>query len=187
MSLFSETMAKAISEYRLLLRRYLNQVERMTKLQKLRLRDSDIFKNDLALYQVGNAIIADIEAHMMIPDKGYYSYSGIKQFCEFLKDYLSHYRVEGDQVVHRAQKASRALLDAIQLAGLPREKLSETITTQLFECNKTIVDNGSEEQCELQMQLLARQQAQNPGFYTRIIAHLESLLHSRETQQAQAA
>lgn len=184
MSLFSETMAKAISDYRLLLRRYLNQVDRMTKLQKLKLRDSEIFKSDVALYQVGNAIIADIEENMSIPDQGYYSYSGIKQFSEYLKEYLSNYHVENNQVVHRAQKASRALLDSIQLAGLPREKLGEEITTQLFECNKIVVTNGSEEQCELQMQILARQQAQNPGFYTRIIAHLESLLNSRQSQAA---
>lgn len=185
MSLFSDTMAKTISDYRLLLRRSCNQVDRMTKLQKLKLRgDRKSLKSDLELYEVGKAIIADIEESTVVSKQGYYAYSGIKQFCDSLKEYLANYQVEGDQLVHRAQKASRALLEAVQLAGLPREGLSETIMTRFLDCNKVVVMNGSEEQCSLQMQILERQQAQNPGFYTRIIAHLESLINSRQSQAA---
>lgn len=184
MSIFSETMTKAISDYRLLLRRHLDQVDRMLKLQKLKLRDSDIYESDLALYETGRAIVADIETNMAMPNPGYYSYSGIQQFCTYLREYLSNYHIENDQVVHRAQKASRALLEAIQLAGLPREGLNDAIAKQLFECNKAVASFGSQEQCVLQLQILTRHQANNPGFYTRIIAHLESLLSSRCSEAA---
>ncbi|OGT41102.1 MAG: hypothetical protein A3F13_02935 [Gammaproteobacteria bacterium RIFCSPHIGHO2_12_FULL_40_19] len=184
MSIFSETMTKAISDYRLLLRKHLDQVERMIKLQKLKLRDSDIYESDLALYQTGKAIVADIEVNMAMSNPGYYSYSGVQQFCTYLREYLGNYHIESDQVVHRAQKASRALLQAIQLAGLPREGLDDGIAKQLFECNKAVAGFGSQEQCDLQLQILARQQANNPGFYTRIIAHLESLMTSRCSEAA---
>ena len=184
MTIFSETMSKVIADYRLLLRRHLDQVERMIKLQQLKLRDSDTYESDLLLYRAGVAIIADIEENMSIAAKGNYSYSGIGQFCEYLKEYLGNYYIENGQVVHRGQKASRALLVAIQLCALPRERLNESVTKRLFDCNKVIVEFGSSEQCDLQLQTLSRQQANNPGFYTRVIAHLESLMIGRQSQAA---
>lgn len=184
MSIFSETMTKAISDYRLLLRKHLHQVERMMKLQKLNLRNSDIYESDLTLYETGKAIVADIEMNMAMSTSGYYSYSGVQQFCLYLKEYLSNYHIENDQVVHRAQKASRALIEAIQLAALPSEGLNESVAKQLVECNKAVANFGSQEQCELQLQMLARQQANNPGFYTRIIVHLESLMSNRCSEAA---
>lgn len=178
MSIFAETMVKAIADYRFMLRRFLTQSERMSKLRELKLRDSDTYESDLALYRAGEAIIADIELSMGDAKQGYYSYSGIQQYCQYMKEYLDNYYIEKGQVEHRAQKASRALITAIQLAGLPRERLDETIAKKLCECNKVVVNFGSSEQCDLHLQTLARQQAHNPGFYTRIIAHLESLMLS---------
>ncbi len=179
MSIFSETMTKAINDYRFLLRRYLTQVERMTKLQELKLRDAEIYNSDMSLYETGKAIVADIKENMVNITGAlnrYYSYSGIHQFCEYLEEYLSNYEIEGGQLVHRGQKASRALLKSIQLAAMPRETLNEKIANELVKCNKTIVECGSKEQWDLQLQTLTRQQASNPGFYVRIVAHLESLM-----------
>ncbi len=159
MSIFSETMTKAIGDYRFLLRRYLDQVERMTKLQKLNLRDAEIYDSELALFETGKAIIADIKENMINTPgvrNRYYSYSGIGQFCEYLEEYLNNYEIEGDQVVHRGQKASRALLKSIQLAAMPREILNEKIANELVECNKTIVECGSKEQWDLQLETLTR-------------------------------
>lgn len=184
MSIFSETMTRAISDYRTLLRRHLNQVDRMTKLHELNLRDADLYVSDVNLYEAGKAIVADMEASGATQLRGYYSYSGIRQFCEYLKEYLANYYIENNQLVHRAQKASRFLLESIQLATLPRERLDDSVAKQLVECNKAIVTFGSHEQCELQLQTLSRSQATNPGFYTRIIAHLESLMTSRCSEAA---
>lgn len=185
MSIFSETMTKAISNYRLLLRRYLQQTERMMKLRELNLRDSDIYESDLALYQVGKLIVSDIQNNMnQGANKGYYSYSGVAEFGKYLSDYLDNYHVENNRVIHRAQKASRALMTSVQLMTLPRERLNEAVCNQLFDCNRVIADFGSQEQCDLQLQALIRQQANNPGFYTRIIAHLESLLQSDRSSVA---
>lgn len=181
MSIFTETMTKAIADYRFLLRRYLAQSDRMAKLRELKLRDSDTYESDLSLYNTGMAIIADIEQNMADLKQGYYSYSGIQQFSQYMKEYLNNYYIEKGQVEHRAQKASRALMTAIQMAGLSRERLDETIAKKLLECNTVIVNFGSQEQCDLQLQTLTRQQTNNPGFYTRIIAHLESLLLSNRS------
>ena len=184
MSIFSKTMIKAIGDYRVLLRRYLSQVERMIMLQKFQLRNRNTYKSDLVLYKTAQKIIADIRETMAKPTEGYYAYSGIAQFCDHLEVYLSEYLVEGEQVVHRAQKASRALLSAIQITHLPRERLDEQVARQLCAYNEVVVDFGSEEQRALQLQTLERCQADHPGFYTRIVAHMESLLHGRSAAAA---
>jgi Uri superfamily endonuclease len=184
MSIFTETMTKAISDYRLLLRRYLKQAERMAKLRELKLQDSDTYVSDVSLYDVGYAIVEDIEKNMTKSTQGYYSYSGIQQFSQHVREYLDNYYIENNQVVHRAQKASRALLKAIQMTTLPRERLNEEVAKMLLDCNITVVNYGSSEQCDLQLQTLSRQQENNPGFYTRIIAHLESLISSGDRSVA---
>jgi len=185
MSIFSETMMKAIGDYRFLLRRYLSQADRMATLHQLKLKDSDTYESDVALFEAGKAIIANIEANIAMPNQSYYSYSGIQQFCVYLKEYLENYLVDNkNQVVHRAQKASRALIEAIQLSALPQERLNDRIAKQLFECNMAVIDFGSEEQWELQRQTLVRQKENNPGFYAHIIAHLESLMTSGSAKAA---
>lgn len=187
MSIFSETVTKAISDYRYLLRRYLGQVERMTKLQQLNLKDQSIYKSDLRLYRTAQAIVRDVEENMAKKELGYYSYSGMAQFAQYLKTYLKDYIVEGDQVIHRARKASRALLKAIQLAATPKERLDSVATKQFFDCNQVVAAFGSDEQFDLHVQMLERQQANNPGFYTRIIAHFDSVRESKQINRSAAA
>lgn|SRR3990167_4944134 len=186
MSLFSETMTKVIGDYRFLLRRHLPQAERMIKLQELKLKREDIYSSDIALFEAGTAIADDLEKNMLEKTSGYYAYSGIAEFCKYLKEFLSHYYVEKDQVVHRAQKASRALLQSIQLTALPRERLDETIAKTLANCNTTVAGFGSIEQCELQLQTLSRNQTQNPDFYADLIAQMESLMTNRCSDAARS-
>lgn len=186
MSIFAETIRKAINDYRFLLRRNLDQAERMAKLSLLDLRNPELYGDEVALFKAAQAIVTDIEANMLLYPSGYYAYSGIDKFCVFLKEYLAHYEIENDRLMHKAQKASKALLKAIQLSGLPRERLDDQVATQLFECNKTVVSLGSTEQWDLHLQTLERQQRANPGFYTRIIAHLESMLSVQEGHRTAA-
>ena len=174
-SIFSETIKKAIGDYRYLLRRHLTQSERMTKLQKLNLKSMVIYRSDVSLYQVAERIIIDMEENMTNTAQSYYSYSGIRQFCQYLREYLDDYIVESDKVVHRARKASCALLQAIQLIATPSDGLNDAVAEQLFDCNQVVANFGSVEQWDLHVQALKRQQVLNPGFYTRIIAHFESI------------
>lgn len=184
MTIFAKTMTKAIADYRFLLRRHLPQADRMIKLTVLKLRDENTYKNDITLYKVGQTIISDIEENSDNSPKSYYAYSGIQEFCNYLKEYLSHYDIEQDQVIHRAQKASRALIQSIQLTALTREELNDAIAKKITECNLTITDFGSEEQCELQLQTLKRQQMHHPEFYTNLISHMESLMTGRCSEAA---
>src|SRR3989344_7257043 len=119
MSIFSQTMKKSISIYRVMLRKHLSQVERVNKLQQLNLKNSQLYENDIALYHTGYAIVNDIEKNLDPLAHGYYAYSGVASFAGYLKTFLQNYTIEGTQVIHCSQKASRALVQAIQLLTLP--------------------------------------------------------------------
>ena len=179
-----QAMKRSIGDYRLLLRRYLGQVERMSRLQKLRLKESDTYRSELNLYNTGHAIVDDMEKNMTAAVTGYYSYSGIQQFCQYLKEYMGNYHVEEGRVVHRGQRASRALLLAIQMAALPVGSLTEEVRHKLIECNKAVVAFGSREQCELHQQTLSSQKTKNSVFFTGIIENFESLMAERFSEAA---
>ena len=177
MSIFSETMKKTISIYRGMLRKYLPQAERITKLHQLNLKNHRLYENEIALFHTGHLIVADIEKNLNQSSDGYYAYSGVASFCEHLKNFLANYTVEGNVVVHRSQKASRALIQAIQLLGLPREKLTAELTDRLSKCNKTIAAYGSEDQHEFHRETLRdvirKQQEHHAIFYQSILNNFQ--------------
>lgn len=181
MTIFSETMKKAINIYRSMLRKYLPQAERINKLHKLNLKNQQLYENEIALYHTGYSIISDINKNLNQSNVGYYSYSGVESFGEYLKDFLENYEIDGNGVVHRSQKASRALIQAIQLLTLPKDKLTSEIADQLAHCNEVIVKYGSEEQQELHKTTLQntirKQQESNTSFYRSILGNFQQQMH----------
>lgn len=168
-SIFAKTIAKAISDYRYLLRRYLTQAKRMAKLSELNLKDSGLYENDVLLYKTAKRITQDIEKNMDIKESGYYSYSGIAHFCEYLKKFLAHYEIEGARVVHRAQRASRALVYVIQLFMKSEADLTEAVAKEFIQCNEVIAVNGSPEQHALYQNNLEKYTLRYPTFYDPLL------------------
>ena len=180
MSIFSETMKKTINIYRSMLRKYLPQAERVNKLNELNLKNPQLYENEVALFRTGWAIINDIERHLDKSTYGYYSYSGVGSFASYLKNFLENYELDGNRVIHRSQKASNALIEAIQLLGLPKEKLTTEIADKLSKCNKVLATCGSEEQQELHKNTLRnairKQHEQNSSFYRSILSNFQQQL-----------
>ncbi len=147
MSVFIETMKQSISIYRQMLRKHLPQAERISKLNQLHLKNPQLYENEIALYHTGYAIVTDIESNLYDNTAGYYSYSGVENFAQHLKAFLENYEIEHNRVIHRSQKASRALVQAIQL--LASEKLTDAVSEKLARCNRIIAKFGSEDQRKL--------------------------------------
>ena len=179
-SIFAQTITRAISEYRQMLRRHLAQAERVKKLAELKLKDTALYESDLRLYEAAWNIVKDIEANMQVEAEGYYSYSGISLFCEYLKEYLENYEVEGNSVVHRAQKASKSLITAIQIGMLPENRLNDEIKQKLLDCNKIIAQFGSDEQREMYLSNIERQQSIFADFYDPILNDFQLLVGEAE-------
>ncbi|OGO90726.1 MAG: hypothetical protein A3F41_05660 [Coxiella sp. RIFCSPHIGHO2_12_FULL_44_14] len=181
MSIFSETMKTAISIYRGMLRKHLPQDIRLSKLNALNLKNPELYENEVALYHTGHSIVLDIERNIDRSVGGYYSYSGVKHFADHLKTFLNHYELEGDCVIHRSQRASRALLKAIQLLTLPREQLvTPDVVKELTQCNEIIARYGSDEQKDSHKSTLQKtirhQQEQNTSFYRSVLTHFQDRL-----------
>lgn len=173
-SIFLNTIGRAISDYRQLLRRHLPQAERVNKLKEFNLKDRSLYENENRLYQTAWAIVRDIENNMCSGEGGYYSYSGIAQFARYLKEFLRNYEIEGDQVTHKAQKASRALVYVIQLFSIPDEKLDDKVTSEFKDCNTIVASHGTEEQQELYENYLVNYRERNSGFYTPILLDFQA-------------
>ena len=183
-TIFIETVSKAVGDYRQMLRRYLSQSERVSKLSELNLKNPD-YTDEVGLYHLAQTIVRDIEQNLNTTTKNYYSYSGVGNFCRYLKEFLSNYIVEDEAITHRAQKASRALIQSIQLLSLPPEKLTTEILEQINDCNTTIALFGSEEQCELYKENLERYYHERGAFFGPLLRQFEaSLNQSREVSEA---
>ena len=179
MSMFAETIAQAIADYRLYLRKSKNvdQATRVAKLAKLNLKEVNIYSGDVILYKTASSILDDIRESIDIPEQGYYSYSGISKFYQFLSEFMSNYDLDEDIVIHRAQRASRSILEAVQIInGKPAHLLNDSIKHQVYSCHEIIVNYGSEEQLELYRANLNKLKPNAPLFYTDLLRHFDTQL-----------
>lgn len=175
MSMFKQTMTKAITDYRQILRRYLSSQERIEKIKQLKLKDSSIFKSELLLFQTGQAIIEDIQKNVQVPNEGYYSYHGITKFCQYLGQYLSNYEAHDEGVIHKAQKAANAMIKVIQLFSMPEDSLTDEMGEELTVCCQIIAACGSEDQRRLFRNSLIRQCEYAPGFYGDVLKYYDGI------------
>ena len=180
-SVFSEKLVQFVSDYRLLLRKTLPQVDRMTRLKQLNLKSMTIYTGDVTLYNTGWSIIEDIESNGNIPEQGYYSYSGLAKFYEELKTYLEDFVISGERIIHRIQHTSNMLLDVIQMVSTPGLQQAEQLQEKLFECSKSVVRFGSDEQKQLYLGCLERLSGINRAVFTPVLDHFsEQLEEQRE-------
>ena len=173
--IFIETIARAIGDYRFMLRRHLSQADRRKKLAELNLKDPTIFDSAVKLHVVATSIVNDIETNIELPTS-YYAYSGMAEFSKFLKDYLKKYEVENGRLVHSAQKASKMMIQAIQYISLPDERLTPDIAEKLNQCSTVVAQHGSEEQQDMYEGTLEQKLITQRAFYTPIYDYYQSLL-----------
>lgn len=181
--IFIETVARAIGDYRFMLRRHLDQVARRKKLTELNLKDTSLFDNSIKLYEVAWKIVHDIENNVDVPSS-YYSYSGIAEFGKFLREYLSKYEIENGQLVHSAQKASKMMIQAIQFLSLPKEQLTPKITERLNQCSEVVAKYGSDEQKNMYEGTLEQRLIVQREFFSPIYDYFQKLLERDEHESS---
>jgi len=103
-------------------------------------------------------------------------YSGIDEFCQHLKSILEDYQIENNQVVHTSQKASRAMVEAIQLMNLPNSRLNPTIAHKLDLCGQIIAEHGTREQQEMFSKALKNYQHSDINFFLPLLRNFEKYL-----------
>ena len=192
--LFAKDLMHAIDQYRLYLRRNYTQADRVAKLRELGLKLVNFYSDPVDLHRTGMAIVKDIQDSVAkgmkkgkiaqadgggTMDKSYYAYSGIERFGQYLNDYLSKYEINDGKVVHSAQKASRAILEAIQsVNGLTQDKLTDELLASVMACHPLIVRYGLPEQFDIYRENLEQLKPNSPEFFNKILADFEQAIES---------
>jgi hypothetical protein len=145
MSTFSSNVLKLLNSYKRLLRRYVSPAEREKTIVGLGIKRKSLkLDNEVILYNKVQRVIKDIEYWIKKLNCNAVEYSGINEFYNHIKAYFDQYRVEKDKVIHITQKVSCALVHAIQIISM--STLSDTHTSQLDNCIKTIIQFGTTDQ-----------------------------------------
>jgi hypothetical protein len=166
-SMFVETMSRAISDYRQILKKYLTSEQRASKIAELRLKDHTIYDDEPTLFQVVHDILKDIEKNIKVPNEGYYSYYGIVRFAKFLREYIDNYTLEGNIVIHKAQKASNLMLRIIQL--LSSEDFNDNISQQVIAAHPLLIELSTKEQLIIYRNALKKFEEKNKKAYRKVI------------------
>ena len=149
---FNNIILKAISNYKLILRKTLPAPQCTAKMRELGIKRQRIREADEAgLYKIGLNIINELKKHSD-SDKSKKSsnfYDGTLEFLQYLEEIFADYRIEDDKVVHVRQKASCALIDAIQLITLSNGKLTKNTMQQIKLYGDIITAYGNKEQKEM--------------------------------------
>lgn len=143
---FRDMALKALGDFRKLVSRYVEKNESAVLLKRMDVARPRKNDSDHELMQTLIKIRSWLEEKIQSHPKGYYSYSGIEQYRVYLDEFLQQYQMVANRVVHKAQKASSAMLNIIQITGMPRSSLSESTAQRLLHYCRELVLFGSREQ-----------------------------------------
>jgi hypothetical protein len=167
--IFKDMALKALGDYRKLVTRYIEKDEASALLKRMdvaRPRKSDA---DIELMSTLIKIRTWLEEKIQSYPKGYYSYSGIEQYRIYLDEFLKQYHILSNRVVHKAQKASSAMLSIIQITGTPKASLSDKTADRLKNFCHDLILFGSREQ-KLQVHALLNTKCEDYAvFFTPIL------------------
>lgn len=185
-SVFAETVVEYISDYRTVLRKSLPQAERMLRLKRLNLKSITVYSDDVELYNTSIQILEDIDANGKIPEQGYYSYSGLQNFQEKLRTFITQYAIVDKKVINRSQYTSTLLLDVIQMINTPGLQQADELQHKLLECNILIVYHGSNEQRQLYLGCLERLANINQALFMPVLDHFTEHMEKHEEKEEAA-
>lgn len=175
---FTATILKILNSYKTILKKHLSHSEWEAKIDALGLKRKALKKDDeVALYHKAQTVLADILPWVNQDPNSPSCYSGLDEFCQYLKSLLEEYQVENNKVIHTSQKASRAIVEAVQLIKLSTEQRSNIMATKLDHCGKTIARYGSREHHELFAKALKTHQQHDVNFFLPLLHNFEKYLH----------
>lgn len=152
METFSEFVLRAVSDYKLFVRKNFPAREAADRikalgLKRMQLRNTD----DLHLFAVGAKIIDELEKYVAKQERTVTTvcYFGASEFLRHLKSTINEYCVEDGNVIHVDRAASRAMIEAIQLVTLPEHKFTLEILEKLNKCINLVAKYGSMEHIAL--------------------------------------
>lgn len=160
---FSNIILRAISSYKLILRKEMSAPLCSVKIRQLGLKRQYVRNLDNAgLYHLGLKIIRELKGQLADDKvkKTVRSYKGAAEFLQYLEEVYSKYKLEGKKIVHVGQKSSDALLTVIQMVSLARGELTEDMMQEIKKYGNIIAEYGDEKQKHVFFDIIASNSGQ---------------------------
>ena len=179
MFIFAKIILKLLSDYKSIIKKHHTHAEWIAKINKLGLKRKVLKNdNDAALYHKAHKVIEDISAYLNQNPQGISSWhSGLDEFCQHLKNIMSEYKLENNQVVHLSQHVSRTLVEALQLIN-HTDVHKPTVANKLEQCGQVVAKYGTRQQQELFSKALKNSQLHDVNLFLPLSHNFEK--HLRE-------
>ena len=176
MSTFSQVMLEAVNDYKLLLRKNADPNANASKIKTLGIKRKQLkAMSEIQLYQLGPVILKELENNLEAEKCSNY-YCGIEEFIEHLKSILKAYCLENNKVISVTQKASSAMLEAIQLMSLPENKLNANVAIKLNQCVYNVIKYGNKEQLQILAEAIKNHKKSTTSFFCKLWDSFASLV-----------
>lgn len=159
--IFSNIILKAITDYKLFLRRILSAKDCSAKIVQLGIKRTqlrEIGNDDVAFYKIAALIAKDLESYILQEKKDDMYYSGAEEFLRYLNRILGEYLVEGNKVVHTTQSAACAVVDAFQILSLSEQRFTTELIEKFVKSLKTVAKYGDISQINLFVEAIHSQE-----------------------------
>ncbi len=180
MSPFATKIRQLITHYKRILKRHLSAGHYSLKIDNLQIKRKNMkFLNDAALYQIAHRILTDTEHWLANQNITASEHSGLEEFRNHLKDFLKGFYLENQKVVNSNQKASRIIVESIQLLCSPlNEKTCNKLKTNIM-LLKTL--GGAEELNKLDTALIKKNSEMNNQLLP-LLQYLQGVIQSDRPQ-----
>ena len=181
MSLFSDSIRQLLNQYKAIIKKSSTRQSAKEQIMQLSLKRKHLsVASDIELYQKAKKVIAAIDDQLKNNSNAPSWHSGLDEFHQHLKDVLNEYMTKGRHIIHRCQKVSSSLIEAVQLVSLPNTSLNETIAEKLNRYSQDIANFGSKAQKEMFIKALKSGETRNTNFFLPILDQFEK--HNKETR-----
>lgn len=174
MSLFRDQVRKLLSEYKVLMKKYLPSDKRALHFRLLGVDRYNLkYVNEPGLYQAAEKVLADLNERIVDVEQNGTWFSGLDEFRQCLANLMEQYYLDDNQVVHGAQRASQAMIRAIQLMTININQLQNDQYNELEKLSREIYRFGSREQKQLFLKALRTQSDKNPNALLPLLDRFE--------------
>lgn len=175
---FVETIAKAIHDYKKILKRKLPQQQYSAKLQDLSIKRLQLRNlSEPYLLLVARDILQELEDdynNAVYPKL----YSGIIEFKNYLKELVESHRIENNKVVNVSQKASALIIQAAHTLSNLQSNINDSDLKNLEEHADGLIQYGSPAQVGMIINAVKKQEIDKTPIGTRILQKLQSHLEA---------
>lgn len=176
MSTFNKVITKLLTEYKSIVKKFLSPKVATAKIDALGLKRKELrYDDDVALFYKSQRVLEDMQVWLRSEVRSHW-YSGLDEFCQYLKNILCEYELVNNRVVHTSRQASCALVEAFQIIRLNTKRNKFTMR-RLEHCAQIIAQFGTREQQEMFGKALKNHEYEDVNFFLPLLASFEKHLH----------